>query len=110
VTKNYFFVVLVKVTSGDELLPGYRMTGTSPTGLRFESELSCDHLCRASGPKEEDRLVQEGNLVFEAPIYEVGTWSLILVDSQGQQAAEVLEIETLLPHKRRWFYCHFGHQ
>jgi hypothetical protein len=107
-TKNFIFVVYSRVTSGDVLLPGYRMVGThSPTGANIQSEPSCNYLCRASGPKEEDSLIQEGNLVFEAFFYDTGTWSLMLLDPQGQQASEVIQIE-IDKQDRMWFYYHFS--
>ena len=55
----------------------------------------------------EDYLIQEGNLVFEAFFYDTGTWSLVIVDPQGQQASEVLQIDIDIK-KRKWFYYHFG--
>jgi len=83
-TKNFIFVIYARVSSGDVLLPGYRLIGTHyPTGANIKSEPSCVHLCRASGPKVEDYLIQESNLVFEAFFYDTGTWSLMLVDPQG---------------------------
>jgi len=52
-------------------------------------------------------MVQEGNLVFEAPFYKTGTWSLMLIDPQGQQASEVFKLEIDDDH-RQWFYYRFG--
>lgn len=107
-TKNYIFVVFARVTSGDTFLPGYRMVGThSPTGAHVESAPSCDELCKASGPKREKSLIQEGNLAFEAFFYDTGTWSLVLVDPQGRQASEVLQIDIDI-RDRLWYYYHFG--
>jgi hypothetical protein len=107
-TTNHIFVVLARVTSGGSVLvPGYRMVGThSPTGAGHQSEPSCDHLCKASGPKGEF-LIQEGNLVFEAPFYDTGTWSLMLVDPQGRQVSDVLKIDIDSKHKK-WFFYHFN--
>jgi hypothetical protein len=107
-TTNHIFVVLARVTSGGSVLvPGYRMVGThSPTGAGHQSEPSCDHLCKASGPKGEF-LIQEGNLVFEAPFYDTGTWSLMLVDPQGRQVSDVLKIE-VDSQQRKWFFYHFN--
>jgi hypothetical protein len=107
-TTNHIFVVLARVTSGGSVLvPGYRMVGThSPTGASHQSEPSCDHLCKASGPKGEF-LIQEGNLVFEAPFYDTGTWSLMLVDPQGRQVSEVLKIDVDSKNKK-WFFYHFN--
>ncbi len=108
-TTNHIFVVLARVTSGGSVLvPGYRMVGThSPTGASHQSEPSCDYLCKASGPKGEF-LIQEGNLVFEAPFYDTGTWSLMLVDPQGRQVSEVLKIE-IDSQDKKWFFYHFNH-
>lgn len=107
-TKNFIFVVYVRVTSGDVLLPGYRLVGTHyPTGANIKSEPSCPKLCRGSGPRIEDYLIQEGNLVFEAFFYDTGTWSLMLVDGQGQQVSEVFNINIDIKD-RKWFYYHFN--
>jgi hypothetical protein len=107
-TTNHIFVVLAQVTSGGSVLvPGYRMVGThSPSGASHQSEPSCDHLCKGSGPKGEF-LIQEGNLVFEAPFYDTGTWSLMLVDPQGQQVSDVLKIE-IDRQQKKWFFYHFN--
>jgi hypothetical protein len=107
-TKNYLFVIFARITSGNTLLPGYRMVGThSPTGVHIESAPSCTYLCKASGPKEEDNLIQESNLAFEAYFYDTGTWSLVILDPQGQQASEVFEIKIDIKD-RKWFYYHFN--
>lgn len=107
-TKNFIFVVYARITSGNVLLPGYRMIGTHyPTGATVHSEPSCPYLCKASGPNIEDYLIQEGNLAFEAFFYDTGTWSLVIVDPQGQQASEVFQIDIDIK-KRMWFYYHFG--
>ncbi len=107
-TKNFIFVVYARVTSGDVLLPGYRLIGTHyPTGAHINSEPSCTYLCRASGPDVEDALIQEGNLVFEAFFYDTGYWSLVLVDPQGNQVSEVFNIDIDIK-KRKWFYYHFN--
>jgi hypothetical protein len=107
-TDNYFFIVLARVTSGDVLLPGYRLVGThSPSGANVESDLSCNYLCKASGPTRKDWLIQEGNLVFEAFFYDSGTWSLMLIDPQGRQASDVLQFEIDIKDKK-WFYYQFG--
>ena len=107
-TKNYLFVVYARITSGGTLLPGYRMVGThTPSGVHLESAPSCNYLCKASGPKEEDTLIQEANLAFEAYFYDTGTWSMMIVDPQGQQASEVFDIKIDI-NDREWFYYHFN--
>ena len=107
-TKNFIFVVYARLTSGDVLLPGYRMIGTHyPTGAHIESEPSCVEICRGSGPRVEDYLIQEGNLVFEAFFYDTGTWSLMLIDPQGNQVSEVFHVDIDIK-KRKWFYYHFN--
>jgi len=107
-TTNYIFVTYARVTSGDVLLPGYRLIGTHyPTGAHIESEPSCPYLCRASGPSIEDYLIQEGNLVFEAFFYDTGSWSLMLVDPQGRQVSEILHIGIDI-RDRKWFYYHLN--
>jgi hypothetical protein len=107
-TKNFIFVIYARVTSGDVLLPGYRLIGTHyPTGAHIKSEPSCAYLCRASGPNLEDALIQEGNLVFEAFFYDTGYWSLVLVDAQGNQVSEVFNIDIDIK-KRKWFYYLFN--
>jgi len=107
-TKNFIFVVYARLTSGDVLLPGYRMIGTHyPTGAHIKSEPSCAEICRGSGPRVEDYLIQEGNLVFEAFFYDTGTWSLMLIDPQGNQVSEVINIDIDIKN-RKWFYYHFN--
>jgi hypothetical protein len=106
-TDNHFFVILAKVTAGNVLLPGYRMVGNhTPTGAGHQSQPSCDHLCKASGPGETFP-IQEGNLVFEPFFYATGTWSLVLLDPQGRQASDVFQVEIDIEEKM-WFYYHFN--
>jgi hypothetical protein len=107
-TKNYILVVYARITSGGALLPGYRMVGThTPSGVHIESAPSCNYLCKASGPKEEDTLIQEANLAFEAYFYDTGTWSMVILDPQGHQASEVFDIQIDI-NDRKWFYYHFN--
>jgi hypothetical protein len=107
-TTNYIFVVYARITSGDVLLPGYRIVGTHyPTGANVKSAPSCSYLCKASGPDFEDWLIQESNVAFEAFFYDTGTWALILVDPQGNQVSEVFYINIDIKD-RKWFYYHFN--
>lgn len=116
-TTNHFLMVLVSVTQGNAPAPGYKLVGThSPTGMQWESPPACPDLCKASGPEaiyDEDGKkvktfsVQKGNLAFEAPVYETGTWSLMLVDSRGQQMSAVFQI-TLDSQKKQWFFYQFN--
>jgi hypothetical protein len=107
-TTNYIFVVYARITSGDVLLPGYRIVGTHyPTGANIKSPPSCSYLCKASGPNVEDWLIQQSNVAFEAFFYDTGTWVLILVDPQGNQVSEVLHINIDIKD-RKWFYYHFN--
>jgi hypothetical protein len=127
-TENTFFVIFAQITSNNALLPGYRIVGThSPSGLAVESEPSCDHLCKASGPKTvgdepacdsrytpvacttTGRPVQEGNVVFEAFAYETGVWSLVVASPEGNQASDVFQIE-VDSERRQWFYYRFDLQ
>jgi hypothetical protein len=107
-TKNYIFVVLAKVTSGNTLLPGYRMVGVHrPSGAEIKSPPSCAKVCKGSGPDKDLWPIQEGNLAFEAFFYDTGTWSLWLVDAQGNQASEVIQIPIDIK-KRLWYYYQFN--
>jgi hypothetical protein len=107
-TKNYIFVVYARITSGGTLLPGYRMVGTHrPSGATIKSDASCNYLCKGSGPRKEQYFIQEGNLVFEAFFYDTGSWSLMLIDPQGQQASDILKID-IDKAKRVWYYYHFN--
>jgi hypothetical protein len=107
-TKNFIFVVYARISSGGALLPGYRMVGThSPSGANIRSVPSCNYLCKGSGPRKEKYFIQEGNLAFEAFFYDTGSWSLMLIDPQGQQASEVLKID-IDRTKRVWYYYHFS--
>jgi len=123
-TENTFFVIFAEITGNNVLLPGYRIVGThSPSGLAVESGPSCDHLCKASGPKVMDEPVcgtpvactvtgspvQEGNVVFEAFAYEAGVWSLVVADPEGNQVSDVFQIE-INYERRQWFYYRFDLQ
>ena len=126
-TENTFFVIFAQITGNNALLPGYRIVGThSPSGLAVESGPSCNHLCKASGPKVMDEPacdsrctpvactttggpVQEGNVVFEAFAYETGVWSLVVADPEGNQVSDVFQIETNY-EQRHWFYYRFDLQ
>lgn len=118
-TKNHFLVILAKVTAGGAFLPNYKLVGFhSPTGLNWESLPSCDHICKASGPPGvhnnegeliEKFLIQEGNLFIEFPFYEDGVFTFMLVDPQGHQASEVLQLEMDSDSdSRKWFYLRFN--
>jgi len=119
-TENSFFVLFAQIKSGGVLVAGHRIVGThSPSGQYFESAPSCHDLCKASGPKASATLccneyctpeagtqlpaVQEGNVVFEAPVYETGVYSLVVTDPQGQQVSNVIEIP-IDYENRKWFY------
>ena len=126
-TENTFFVIFAQITGNNALLPGYRIVGThSPSGLAVESAPSCNHLCKASGPKVVDepvcdsgctpvvahatgRPVQEGNAVFEAFAYETGVWSLVVADPAGNQVSDVFQIE-INYEQRQWFNYRFDLQ
>jgi hypothetical protein len=107
-TTNYIFVVYARITSGNLLLPGYRLDGTHyPTGVHIRSAPSCPYLCKASGPALEDALIQEGNVAFEAFFYDTGTWNMMVVDPYGNQVSEVFYVNIDI-NNRRWFYYHFN--
>jgi hypothetical protein len=107
-TTNYIFVVYARITSGNLLLPGYRLDGTHyPTGVHIRSAPSCPYLCKASGPALEDALIQEGNVAFEAFFYDTGTWNMMVVDPYGNQVSEVFHVNIDI-NNRRWFYYHFN--
>jgi hypothetical protein len=118
-TTNHFLVVLAQVKSGSALLPGYKMVGKhQPTGRTWESLPTCAHLCKASGPGaitdaegkvKEKFSIREGNLFFDPPVYETGTWSLVVLDPQGRQASEYFELKLVNKEDERfWFYMEFG--
>ncbi|NIP23334.1 MAG: hypothetical protein GWO38_05805 [Phycisphaerae bacterium] len=118
-TKNHFLVILAKVTAGGAFLPNYKLVGFhSPTGRNWESLPSCNHICKASGPPGvhddegeliERFLIQEGNIFIEFPFYEDGVFTFMLVDPQGRQASEVLQLELdSSSDNRKWFYLHFS--
>jgi hypothetical protein len=119
-TSNHFFMMYAQIKVSGVLVAGYRIVGTHyPSGITFESPPSCDFLCKASGatisvtpccnalctpaagslPPD----VQSGNVAFEAPIYETGTYSLRLIDPQGQQVSDVLQVPIDV-NDRNWFY------
>jgi hypothetical protein len=120
-TANSFFVLYAQVKNGDSLLGGFRLVGThQPSGLAFESAPSCYDLCKASGPRASTTPccntlctpevaslpanVQEGNVAFEAPIYETGAYYVKVVDAQGHQVSDVIEIPINAEDKQWFFY------
>jgi hypothetical protein len=123
-TENTFFVVYARIMIGDTLVPGYRIVGKNePSGLYFESAPSCSDLCKASGPYIEYEEccneqctpiaspapnfdVEEGNVAFEAPVYENGIYYLMVVDPEWQQVSETFEIPIDF-EDRKWFYYVF---
>lgn len=115
-TENHFLYILFRVTAGGNPVSGYKLVGThSPTGYQWESDPSCPNLCKASGPEsytnpdgdEVKFQIQEANLVFESPAYDTGTWTLMLVDSYGQQVSDIFQL-TLDGDKKEWFYYHYA--
>ncbi len=128
-TTNSFFVMFAQIRDGGNLAAGYRLVGThNPSGLSYESQPSCPDLCEASGPKIEPEeccnslctptyddwedytpppLIQEGNVKFEAPIYETGSYTIKLLDPQGQQVSETVTVP-IDYNDRRWFFYVFS--
>ncbi len=115
-TNNYFLVVLAQVTENGILQPGYKLVGVhSPTGLHAESAPSCPDLCKASGVESitDDNgnvirfEVQKGNVQLETQTYDTGVWSVWLVDPNGQQVSETVNIP--IDHEnRKWYYYQFA--
>ena len=123
-TSNWFFVLYAQIKTGGALLAGYRIVGTHiPSGSTFESAPSCSDLCKASGPRvsttpccnesctpEAASLpanVQEGNVALEAPIYDTGTYYIRVLDPQGQQVSDTIEIPIDITD-RKWFFYVFA--
>ncbi|MGC8879842.1 MAG: hypothetical protein ACP5R2_11525 [Anaerolineae bacterium] len=123
-TTNSFFVIYAQIKSGDALVGGYRIVGThQPSGLTFESPPSCWDLCKASGPRISTTPccneyctpissslpphIQEGNVAFEAPIYETGSYQIRLLDPQGQPASDLIEIP-IDANDKKWFFLVFN--
>ncbi|MGQ9501417.1 MAG: hypothetical protein ACUVSJ_00120 [Anaerolineae bacterium] len=123
-TTNSFFVIYAQIKSGDSLVGGYRIVGIhQPSGLTFESPPSCWDLCKASGPRISTTPccnefctpipsslppdVQEGNVAFEAPIYETGSYQIRLLDPQGQPVSETIEIP-IDANNKKWFFFVFN--
>lgn len=114
-TTNHFFVILARVTQGGVPVPGYRLVGSHSVGNTWESIASCAHWCKASGPGsfvDDDGNtittwpIQEGNVVFEAPTYDTGVWTVVLVGPSGEQASEYFQIE-LDKSERKWYFYLF---
>ena len=125
-TTNYFFVMFAQIKIGGNLAAGYRIQGThQPSGLTFESELSCPDMCKASGPHIEPEpccndlctpewdewvlppMIQEGNVVFEAPLYDTGIYEIRILDGQGQPVSNVFPIP-IDYNDRYWFFYVFN--
>jgi hypothetical protein len=123
-TANSFFVMYAQIKNGGTLLGGFRIVGThQPSGMSFESAPSCYDMCKASGPRasttaccntqctpEANSLpanVQEGNVAFETPLYETGAYYIKLVDAQGKQVSDVIEIP-IDGSDRKWFFYVFS--
>ena len=118
-TENTFFVVLANVTHNGWPQGNYRLIGFHSTlDLNWESAPSCDHICKASAPvgvhDDDGNLVQafarqEGNLTFEFPHYEDGTLTLVLVNHEGSQVAEPIQITlNKADGERRWYFVHYN--
>ena len=115
-TNNFIFVILAQITADGILQPSYKLVGThSPTGSHWESPPSCPDLCKASGVEAITDSngnvvrfeVQKGNVAFEAPIYDTGVWSVWLVDPNGQQVSDTINIP--IDHEnRKWYYYQFA--
>jgi hypothetical protein len=127
-TTNHFFVMFAQIKVGGGLAAGYRIQGThQPSGLTFESAPSCWDLCKASGPRitpesscnewctpewdwdeySPPPLVQEGNVVFEAPIYDTGLYEIRIINDQGQPVSDVFPVP-IDANDRRWFFYVFN--
>lgn len=123
-TSNYFFVVYAQIKTGDTLLSDYRIVGTHvPSNMSFESPPSCNNLCKANGPHlvltpccnekctpEATSLppyVQEGNVAFEAMVYETGTYYIWIVNPQGERVSDTYEIPIDI-NDRKWFFYVFA--
>ena len=123
-TTNSFFVIYAQIKIGDSLVGGYRIVGThQPSGLTFESPPSRWDLCKASGPRISTTPccnefctpipsslppdVQEGNVAFEAPIYETGSYQIRLLDPQGQPVSDLIEIP-IDANDKKWFFFVFN--
>ena len=114
-TNNYFLVVLAQIKDNGILQPGYKLVGThSPTGGTAESPPSCPGLCKASGVEsitdESGNIVrfgvQKGNVQLETQTYDTGTWTIWVVDPNGQQVSEPINIQ--IDHEnRKWYYYEF---
>ena len=115
-TTNHWFVVLVQLTDNGIPAAGYRIVGThNPTGYETESDVSCPDLCKASGVESvtDDNgniikfQIQKGNVVFQGDSYDTGTWTMMVVDGNGQQASDIFEI-AINADDPQWFYYTFS--
>lgn len=115
-TTNHWLVVLAQLTENGLPAAGYKLVGTHhPTGAEAQSDVSCPNLCKASGVEavtdDSGNIVkfqiQKGNVQFETQTYDTGTWTLMVVDGNGKQASDAIEI-AINSDDPQWFYYTFS--
>lgn len=115
-TNNHWLVVLAQLTDNGTPAAGYRIVATHrPTGAEAKSDVSCPDLCKASGVEAvtDDAgnvikfQIQKGNVQLETQTYDTGTWELMVVDGNGVQASDMLEID-INSDDPQWFYYTFS--
>lgn len=115
-TNNHWLVVLAQLTDNGVTAAGYRIVATHrPTGTEAESAVSCPDLCKASGVEAVTDAsgnvvkfqIQKGNVQLETQTYDTGTWEVMIVDGNGEQASDLLEIE-INSDDPQWFYYTFS--
>ena len=105
-THNHFLVILAQVTRGNAYLGNYRLIAIkTPSGAVYKGPPSCPYICKANGP--EGSILERGNIFLEIP-YESGLVSFMVVDPQGRQASEVIQVDTHVDLDQWWFFYRFG--
>ncbi|OQY42829.1 MAG: hypothetical protein B6242_15765 [Anaerolineaceae bacterium 4572_78] len=72
----------------------------TPSGVHHVSSPSCYDFCKMSGMQGS---VKAGNVTFEPPLYETGTWNLYAVDGGGGQISDVISIPVSTESKS-WYF------
>ncbi len=104
-TTSTQLVMYIAVTNGSNVpIGGMKIIGDhSPSGAHVESPPTCFEWCAPTAPGGDAKV---GNVKFEPPAYEAGTWTLKLVDGGGALAAAPVTIP-VDPANPQWYFLLF---
>jgi hypothetical protein len=101
-TSNSILVMYIGLTDGNNVpVGGLKVVGDhQPSGTHWESQPSCFDFCKVNGIAGTRKF---GNVTFEPPSYETGTWYLRVVDGGGAQVSDVIPIQVDF-NSPGWFF------